>query len=174
MHGIANSGNRATKFITTANPITLANVRAMVSAYYGGTNGIFVMAQDAYEKIVDLANANNSFNALKFHVINNEVKAFLFGYEILVKDCMNSGDIALIDPSAYTVVLIDPKTDVSSDVYFLTQENCYRSILRINGMPNWVGGITGQNGVTRYPFVMNASADEQSSSSSSSSSSSMD
>lgn len=169
-NGIVNSGSRATKFVSLSSSFTLAELQNMVKSYYGGENGVWVMARDSWADIVALVNAANSYNAIKWHE-NEEDKLvpYLFGYEVILKDCMNSKDIGLCDFSAYTIAMIDPKLDISGDIYFSRAEQAFRLVYRINGMPNWIGGIKEQSGQVNYPFVFKSTADQNSSSSSSSS-----
>lgn len=152
-NGILNSGSRATHLTALPASITLANVRSIVSSYYGSPDGVWVMGADMYSQVLDLVNANNAYKAISFHPNKEgEIRMYLFGYEVIVKDCVRTGDIILGDWKAYNVAMIDPRTDMSNDVEFLTDQKVYKVVLRINGMPGWIGGITTQGTKVVYPF----------------------
>jgi HK97 family phage major capsid protein len=157
-HGIVNSGDRATKYVTISNTITLANLQSMVDYFYGGKNGMWVMAHDAWHNIVALVNATSSYNAIQWVELGGKLTPILYGFPVDVKDCMNSMDIGLIDPTAICVGLLDPRTDISTEFEFNKIQTAFRLGLRINAITSWTGGITEQSGDKNYPFVFTASA----------------
>lgn len=65
------------------------------------------------------------------------------------------GDIVLADMSQYRMIQKgEMQQDSSIHVRFLYDENCYRFMLRINGMPKWNKALTPANGAdTLSPFV---------------------
>lgn len=65
------------------------------------------------------------------------------------------GDIIFADPTQYRFVKKgDIKKDVSMHVYFSTDQQAFRFILRVNGEPLWTNKLTAYKGsTTRSPYV---------------------
>ena len=66
------------------------------------------------------------------------------------------GDVQLVDPSQYT--LIDKggvQIASSMHVQFLTDQMCFRFLMRVDGLPNWNSPLTPKSGSTNTlsPFV---------------------
>jgi hypothetical protein len=167
-------GTRATLKVTNAVPITVANLQAMLEAYYGGINGMWVMDANAWHEVVALySNSTNPLLPLEFlYEKGSRIKGILFGFPVYVSDCMNSRDICLGDFSAYVIALKPLREDISEHLYWNSNETAFRSIIRINGCPLWSSGITEQNGAKKYCYVACVAGDAESSSSTSSESSS--
>lgn len=167
-------GTRATLKVTNAVPITVDNLQAMLEAYYGGINGMWVMDANAWHEVVALySNSTNPLLPLEFlYEKGSRIKGILFGFPVYVSDCMNSRDICLGDFSAYVIALKPLREDISEHLYWNSNETAFRSIIRINGCPLWSSGITEQNGAKKYCYVACVAGDAESSSSTSSSSTS--
>lgn len=163
-NGILNTGDRATKYIAIANPITIQNLKDMVGSYYGGEKGCWVMGRDMFYEVENLF-ANTL--PLQFNEYGN---AMLFGYPIIRKDNMNTRHIVLGDFSQYLVAQKPIREAISEHLYFDSNETVFRSIFRMNGMPTWYTSMTEESGKVVWPFVCTQDADSRSSSSSSSSS----
>lgn len=162
-NGILNTGDRATKYVVVANPITIQNLKDMVKWYYGSKNGIWVMSADMWYEVQNLY-----ANTLPL-VFNNDGTATLFGFPVCVKDNMKSRSIVLGDFTQYLVAQKPLREEVSDQLYFNSNESVFRTIIRINGMPLWYAPITTESGQLVYPFVATSGDDTRSSSSSSSS-----
>jgi HK97 family phage major capsid protein len=161
-NGILYDGDRATKYVTLANPITVPDLKNMMHYYYGGKNGCWVVAYDMWGEIIDLY-ANTL--PLRFY---KDGTITLFGYPVIVKDDMRTRSIVLGDFSQYAIGLKPIREEVSEHLYFLSAQTAFRANIRINGMPTWVDGINTESGRKVYPFVASAIDDTKSSSSSSS------
>lgn len=167
-------GTRATLKVTNSVPITVANLQAMLEAYYGGINGMWIMDANAWHEVVALySNSTNPLLPLEFlYEKGSRIKGILFGFPVYVSDCMNSRDICLGDFTAYVIALKPLREDISEHLYWNSNETAFRSIIRINGCPLWSSGITEQNGAKKYCYVACVAGDAESSSSTSSSSTS--
>ena len=155
-NGICNSGNRSTGTVTTNTTLALSDLRAMVKKYYGNPEGVWCMNQSQWNQVVDLVNADNAYQAIKWHhseESKEELTPYLYGYRVIRKDNMNLNDIVLGHFKQYSVAMIDPRTDISSELYFASYQSAFRMLYRINGMPAWIGGVTLEDGSTVYPFV---------------------
>lgn len=66
-----------------------------------------------------------------------------------------AGDILLFSPSNYEAITKAGgiQTDISIHVQFVTDETCFRSVLRVGGQPLWNNTLTGFDGTTYSPFV---------------------
>jgi HK97 family phage major capsid protein len=67
-----------------------------------------------------------------------------------------TGDIVLADLSQYGLIQKEnsPEFDVSLHVYFMTDEQCFKFTLYVNGQPLWSTPMTPYSGgATRSPFV---------------------
>jgi len=165
-NGILADGDRATKYYAIANPISVADLKAMMGYYYGGKNGCWVMGYDIWLEVVNLY-ANTL--PLRFY---KDGTVQLFGFPVIVKDDMKTRNIVIGDFSQYFFAQKPIREDMSEHLYYASNETAFRSIFRMNGMPIWDDGITTNDGLKVYPFVANAGSNIQSSSSSSSSESS--
>jgi HK97 family phage major capsid protein len=172
-YGVAGStaiGTRATLKVTLANPYTVANLKTMMSAYYGGKDGVWVMAKDAWNEIFDLY-SNSTNPILPLHFTDDHegrTKALLYGYPVVVCDFMNSRDIVLGDFSAYLIDQKPLREDFSEHLYFSSNETAFRSIIRYNGAPIWNSPIKEKSGQLSYCYVASIHSDSDVSSSSSS------
>ena len=170
IYGVGKSGvgTRATKKVTNAVPITVTNMRDMVGYYYGGKNGCWVMAQDAWQEIINL-HSSSTYPTFPLHFTENG-EALLFGFPVYVSDVMDSRDICLGDFTAFIIGQKEIKEDVSEHLYFSSNQSLFRTIIRVCGITGWSAPIKGQDGALRYAYVFSDAGASNSSSSSSSSS----
>lgn len=82
----------------------------------------------------------------------------LFGRPVVpIEHCQTlgtTGDIILMDPSAYLLADKAPQTDVSIHVRFVYDESVFRFVYRVDGQPERASALTPANGTnTTSPFV---------------------
>ena len=149
-NGILNTGDRATGSYAIGSPITVADLKGMMGVYYGGKKGCWVMSYDMWLEVVDLY---SNLLPLRFY---KDGSITLFGYPVIVKDNFASRQIVLGDFSQYFFAQKPIREEISEHFYYITNESVFRAIFRINGMPTWYSGITTNDGLTVFPFVVNS------------------
>jgi HK97 family phage major capsid protein len=65
------------------------------------------------------------------------------------------GDLLLVSPSAYQMIEKSGGVQAASSIHvaFTTDQSVFRFVYRIDGAPSWMSALTGNDGVTRSPFV---------------------
>ena len=169
MDGIA--GHACTGFSAISAPITAAELKDIYDLYYQNANGCWVFAQDLWIEVTNLWDTATQTPQIPL-TWRDDGTPILWGLPVIVSDAMNDRSFVLGDFSQYVVIQKEIAQDVNESLKFVEDESYLRFVVRINGSPMWVSGLTTQDGSVVHPFVMKT--DDELSSSSSSSSSSVD
>lgn len=129
-------------------------------------NAVWLVSQDVLPQLFQLNQAVGTGGELVFMPpggMSGAPYATLFGRPVVENEYSatlgTTGDIALVDPSQYT--LVDKggvQAATSMHVAFLTDQMVFRITYRVDGKPMWTAPITPFKGSnTRSPFVALAS-----------------
>jgi HK97 family phage major capsid protein len=168
--GVVGTNDHATIYVSGAGNVA-ADLVAVLSSYYGGDQGVWVLSHDVFADIVSSFASDISYNP---------ASGLLYGYPVLIARSANAGCMMLADWSQYLLAQRDIKTAVGESIYFQSDQLLLKANIRVQGTPNWSSTQTLEDGSVVAPFValsdMNAeeSSEEEWNFSSSSSSSSID
>ena len=144
--GVFNIAAPATAFIDTAIETTLElQLRAMVSAYYGGPDGKFYVSRTIYDDLIE------AVDGITIQAIGEDL--FIYNYKVEVSNHMDPTQILLADFTQYAVGQKDIRQDVSDSLYFLTDQLAVKVVMRAGGNTIWDGPLTQEDGALVYPFV---------------------
>jgi HK97 family phage major capsid protein len=163
--GIFNSGAVVTVSRTVASHVNFEDIVAMWSRMYAPSrqNAVWLIDQSVEVDLYKMSFAVGTGGVPVFmpaNGISGQPFATLFGRPIIpVEYCANlgtSGDLVLADFSEYTVIDkggVDAA--VSMHVAFLTDEQVFRFMYRVDGQPNWNSALTPKSaGNTLSPYVI--------------------
>jgi HK97 family phage major capsid protein len=130
-------------------------------------NAVWFINQDVEPQLYPLALANPSGAILYQAPLytppgvngNNGPYGLLFGKPVIpieqASTCGTQGDMTLADMTQYILATrSDVRADTSIHVAFLTGEQAFRFMLRLDGQPTWKKPLTPYQGSTlKSPFV---------------------
>ena len=169
MTGIA--GHACTGFSAISAPVTAAELKDVYDLYYQNKNGCWVFSQNLWVEVTNLWDTATQTPQIPLTWMDDGTP-ILWGLPVIVSDAMNDRSFVLGDFSQYVVIQKEIQQDINESLKYLEDESILRFVVRTNGSPMWVSGLTTQDGSVVHPFVMKT--DDELSSSSSSSSSSVD
>jgi len=149
--------------------IVVANILQMWSQMWAPSrkNAVWFINQDAEPQLYPLALQNPSGAILYQAPLytppgvngNNGPYGLLFGKPVIpieqASTCGTQGDMTLADMTQYILATrSDVRADTSIHVAFLTGEQAFRFMLRLDGQPTWKKPLTPYQGSTlKSPFV---------------------
>lgn len=135
----------------TASQIAYADVTGMYArAKFGGGKLVWFASQTTIPQLVNIRDTGN--NNLWHASATEGVPPKLFGFDVLwAERCPalgTTGDLSLVDPSYY--IIKDgsgPFIDLSKDVFFTSDQTCFRVIWNVDGHP-WLNEAIPLEGAT--------------------------
>jgi len=136
---------------TGANAIVLADVTAMLARLHPAClkRAIFMASQTILPQLCALQDAAG--NAVFVPNASQGVPGVLMGVPVIITEKMKplgtTGDLALVDWSAYGIVLRkEVSLEKSNAVRWMENVQSFRGITRVNGLPLWPEPVQPRNG----------------------------
>lgn len=156
--GMCHVNNKARILIakeTQTAKLVTENVDKMLAAFPDDADGVWVMQPKFKEVLPTLNNAGGTlqvyYQGPMADYAGKRLRATLGGFPIIfhnsAKALGSEGDIALLDPTQYTMIRKGGlKVDISIHVEFKNGKTIIRFRMRINGKPSWSSKLKLENG----------------------------
>ena len=142
---IAASGGYTAATTKPGTSVSRADLEAMVAAYYGGDEGVWMFSKSAWNNI--LTNVDQYISIIDFK------SRTLFGMPYRINPAFQAAKCVLGDFSQYGVIHKPVAESMDAGLYFLSDQMVFKAEFRVAGQAMWKGPVTLDDGTAVYPFV---------------------